>query len=96
MLENRPCGSEGLFLPPSRCRLKMRIAAPELSLKHPNCLMVKFKNLGGNMLDLLGIGVQKSGTTRFYDKLSQHPAVSFLAGKDVHFWDEQPFIQRKI
>ena len=41
------------------------------------------------MLNFLGIGAQKSGTTWLYDKLSQHPAVSFPAGKEVHFWDAQ-------
>ncbi len=39
------------------------------------------------MLNFLGIGAQKAGTTWLHDKLSQHPAVSFPGGKEVHFWD---------
>ena len=41
------------------------------------------------MLNFIGIGAQKCGTTWLYDKLSQHPDVSFPAGKEVHFWDMQ-------
>jgi hypothetical protein len=32
------------------------------------------------MLDFLGIGAQKAGTTWLYERLSQHPAVRFPAG----------------
>jgi hypothetical protein len=39
------------------------------------------------MLDFLGIGTQKAGTTWLYAMLSQHPGVRFPAGKEVHFWN---------
>jgi len=39
------------------------------------------------MLDFLGIGAQKAGTTWLYEALSLHPEVRFPAGKEVHFWD---------
>lgn len=39
------------------------------------------------MLDFLGIGAQKAGTTWLYDRLARHESVSFPAGKEVHFWD---------
>jgi len=39
------------------------------------------------MLDFLGIGAQKAGTTWLYAQLSRHPQVRFPAGKEVHFWD---------
>lgn len=39
------------------------------------------------MLDFLGIGAQKAGTTWLYAQLSRHPEVRFPAGKEVHFWD---------
>ena len=41
------------------------------------------------MLDFLGIGAQKAGTTWLYHMLSRHPEVAFPAGKEVHFWDGQ-------
>jgi len=41
------------------------------------------------MLDFLGIGAQKAGTTWLYEMLRLHPQVSFPAGKEVHFWDDQ-------
>lgn len=41
------------------------------------------------MLDFLGIGAQKSGTTWLYEMLRLHPGISFPAGKEVHFWDAQ-------
>jgi hypothetical protein len=41
------------------------------------------------MLDFLGIGAQKAGTTWLYEALAQHPQVRFPAGKEVHFWDAQ-------
>jgi hypothetical protein len=40
------------------------------------------------MLDFLGIGAQKSGTTWLYENLSRHPQVTFPAGKEIHFWDQ--------
>ncbi len=39
------------------------------------------------MVDFLGIGVQKGGTTWLYHHLARHPQIAFPAGKEVHFWD---------
>lgn len=39
------------------------------------------------MVDFLGIGVQKAGTTWLFHQLSRHPQISFPAGKEIHFWD---------
>lgn len=39
------------------------------------------------MLDFIGIGAQKSGTTWLHEMLSQHPGIEFPGGKEVHFWD---------
>jgi hypothetical protein len=39
-----------------------------------------------DMLDFLGIGAQKAGTTWIYQHLSRHPDIRFPAGKEVHFW----------
>ena len=39
------------------------------------------------MLDFLGIGAQKSGTTWLYESLRGHPQVKFPLGKEVHFWN---------
>ena len=41
------------------------------------------------MLDFLGIGAQKAGTSWLYEALRIHPQVRFPAGKEVHFWDAQ-------
>jgi hypothetical protein len=41
------------------------------------------------MLDFLGIGAQKCGTTWLYEHLSGHPQVRFPGGKEIHFWDWQ-------
>jgi hypothetical protein len=38
------------------------------------------------MLNFLGIGAQKAGTTWVYENLRKHPEVAFPAGKEVHFW----------
>lgn len=38
------------------------------------------------MVDFLGIGVQKGGTTWLFDRLSRHPQVAFPGGKELHFW----------
>jgi hypothetical protein len=40
-----------------------------------------------DMLDFLGIGAQKAGTTWIYQHLSRRPDIRFPAGKEVHFWD---------
>ena len=39
------------------------------------------------MIDFLGIGAQKAGTTWIYQHLSRHPQICFPAGKEIHFWD---------
>jgi hypothetical protein len=39
------------------------------------------------MINFLGIGAQKAGTTWIYNHLQRHPDVEFPAGKEVHFWD---------
>lgn len=39
------------------------------------------------MLDFLGIGAQKAGTSWLAEILSLHPNISFPAGKEVHFWN---------
>ncbi len=39
------------------------------------------------MLDFLGIGAQKSGTTWLYEMMRLHPEVDFPAGKELHFWN---------
>lgn len=38
------------------------------------------------MLDFLGIGAQKAGTTWLAEMLALHPQIAFPAGKEVHFW----------
>jgi hypothetical protein len=41
------------------------------------------------MIDFLGIGAQKSGTTWLYEHLAKHPAIAFPPGiKEMHFWDQ--------
>jgi hypothetical protein len=39
------------------------------------------------MLDFLGIGAQKCGTTWIFSQLKKHPQIRFPVGKEVHFWD---------
>ncbi|QBQ53553.1 sulfotransferase domain-containing protein [Nitrosococcus wardiae] len=39
------------------------------------------------MLDFLGIGAQKAGTTWLYSQLAKHPRIRFPKGKEVHYWD---------
>jgi hypothetical protein len=39
------------------------------------------------MLDFLGIGAQKAGTTWLYEQLRQHPQLTFPLGKEAHFWN---------
>lgn len=39
------------------------------------------------MLDFIGIGAQKAGTTWLYANLALHPEIDFPGGKEVHFWD---------
>jgi hypothetical protein len=39
------------------------------------------------MLNFLGIGTQKAGTTWLYETLLQHPDIAFPGGKEIHFWN---------
>jgi hypothetical protein len=39
------------------------------------------------MVDFIGIGAQKGGTTWLYHQLGRHPQLAFPGGKEVHFWD---------
>lgn len=41
------------------------------------------------MIDFLGIGAQKSGTSWLHDRLQRHPEIAFPGGKEVHFWDQK-------
>jgi hypothetical protein len=41
------------------------------------------------MLNFIGIGAQKAGTSWLYHMLSHHPQILFPAGKEIHFWDQQ-------
>ena len=38
------------------------------------------------MLNFLGIGAQKAGTSWLYEMLCLHPEISFPRGKEIHFW----------
>lgn len=40
------------------------------------------------MLNFMGIGAQKCGTTWLYKTLSMHPEIRFPGGKEIHFWDK--------
>lgn len=40
------------------------------------------------MLNFLGIGAQKSGTSWLHDRLQRHPEIAFPGGKEVHYWDK--------
>lgn len=39
------------------------------------------------MLNFLGIGAQKAGTTWLYEQLKRHPQLAFPLGKEAHFWN---------
>lgn len=42
------------------------------------------------MLNFLGIGAQKCGTTWLYENLRKHPEIAFPGPvKELHFWDQQ-------
>lgn len=41
------------------------------------------------MLDFLGIGAQKAGTTWLHTMLSQHPMLKLPQAKELHYWDKQ-------
>ncbi|WP_207461072.1 sulfotransferase [Azospirillum sp. SYSU D00513] len=40
------------------------------------------------MLQFLGIGAQKAGTTWLYFNLKKHPSVFLTEEKELHFWDQ--------
>jgi hypothetical protein len=42
------------------------------------------------VIDFLGIGAQKAGTTWIFERLKEIPQIHFPAGKEVHFWDTYP------
>jgi hypothetical protein len=39
------------------------------------------------MLNFLGIGAQKSGTSWLHNMLAKHPKIAFPGGKEIHFWN---------
>lgn len=39
------------------------------------------------MIDFIGIGAQKSGTSWLYENLNRHNKIRFPGGKEIHFWD---------
>lgn len=39
------------------------------------------------MLNFLGIGAQKCGTSWLYSALAKHPRIAFPGGKEIHFWN---------
>lgn len=39
------------------------------------------------MLNFMGIGAQKCGTTWLYQTLATHPRIAFPGGKEVHYWN---------
>lgn len=41
------------------------------------------------MVDFLGIGAQKAGTTWVHAQLARHPQIRFAPVKEVHFWDKE-------
>lgn len=40
------------------------------------------------MVDFIGIGAQKAGTTWLSRMLALHPHIQFPGGKEIHFWDQ--------
>lgn len=40
------------------------------------------------MLNFLGIGAQKAGTTWLYEQLNRHSQLAFPLGKEAHFWSQ--------
>ncbi len=40
-----------------------------------------------DVVDFIGIGAQKAGTTWIYSQLSKHSAVTFPRGKETHYWN---------
>lgn len=47
------------------------------------------------MLNFLGIGAQKAGTTWLYTQLSRHPDIHFPLAKEAHYWNKK-FPQRSV
>jgi hypothetical protein len=41
------------------------------------------------MINFLGIGAHKCGTTWLFEHLSRHPDILFPGSKEIHFWDKQ-------
>ena len=39
------------------------------------------------MLNFMGIGAQKCGTSWLYSALTAHPQITFPGGKEVHYWN---------
>jgi hypothetical protein len=39
------------------------------------------------MLNFMGIGAQKCGTSWLHNALAKHPGISFPAGKEIHYWN---------
>ena len=39
------------------------------------------------MIDFIGIGAQKAGTSWLYENLNRHGNIRFPMGKEIHFWD---------
>ncbi len=42
-----------------------------------------------SVVDFLGIGAQKGGTTWLYRQLLRHPQVAFPRGKELHYWNRR-------
>lgn len=40
------------------------------------------------MIDFIGIGAQKTGTSWLYENLNRHNKIRFPGGKEIHFWDQ--------
>lgn len=47
------------------------------------------------MLNFIGIGAQKAGTTWLYTQLLQHPDIYFPLGKEAHYWNKK-FPRRNV
>lgn len=48
------------------------------------------------MLDFLGIGAQKAGTTWLFEKLQDHPRIHMPNRKELHFWNRGSNLQRYL
>jgi hypothetical protein len=45
------------------------------------------------MVNFLGIGAQKAGTSWLHEKMSLHPHIAFPACKEVHFWNNSSHLE---